>query len=115
MTSEMITLAAERLRALADENRIRILLRLRAGACNITELSADTGIAQPSVSKHVAVLRQVGIVETRRDANQSVCLVRDESVFEICSLICDGVRQYHEDVGRAIGANGRAPRRRPPA
>jgi DNA-binding transcriptional ArsR family regulator len=52
--------------ALADENRLRILLGLRGGelcVCQITEL---LGLAPSTVSKHISLLYQAGLVEDRK-------------------------------------------------
>ncbi|MHB9006073.1 MAG: ArsR/SmtB family transcription factor [Limisphaerales bacterium] len=54
-------------KALADENRVRTLLALRAGelcVCQITELF---GLAPSTISKHLSVLYQAGLVESRKD------------------------------------------------
>jgi DNA-binding transcriptional ArsR family regulator len=54
-------------KALADENRLRTLLALQQGelcVCQITELS---GLAPSTVSKHLSVLFQAGLVESRKD------------------------------------------------
>jgi len=53
--------------ALADPGRLRILACLRGGevcACHIIELLA---LAPSTVSKHMAILRQAGLVEARKD------------------------------------------------
>ena len=55
------------LKALADENRVRIVLVLRDRelcVCQITEL---LGLAQSTVSKHMAILKQARLVESRKD------------------------------------------------
>ena len=54
-------------RALADERRVRTLLALRRGelcVCQITELF---GLAPSTVSKHLSILLQAGLVESRKD------------------------------------------------
>ena len=54
-------------KALADENRIRALLALQQGelcVCQITELF---GLAPSTISKHLSVLYQAGLVESRKD------------------------------------------------
>lgn len=54
-------------KALADENRIRVLLALRGGelcACQITELF---GLAPSTMSKHLSLLYQAGLVESRKE------------------------------------------------
>ncbi len=54
-------------KALADENRIRVLLALRGGelcACQITELF---GLAPSTMSKHLSILYQAGLIDSRKD------------------------------------------------
>jgi DNA-binding transcriptional ArsR family regulator len=94
----LIGKVAERFAALADENRLRLLMRLRQGPCNVTVLTEELGIAQASVSKHLSVLKRVGLVEATRQGTQAVYEVRDASVFEMCRHVCDGVvRQLREE------------------
>lgn len=53
--------------ALSDENRLRALLALRSGElclCQITELLQ---LASSTVSKHLALLKQAGLVESRKE------------------------------------------------
>jgi DNA-binding transcriptional ArsR family regulator len=53
-------------KALADENRVRTLLALRQGelcVCQITELF---GLAPSTISKHLSILHQAGLVESRK-------------------------------------------------
>jgi ArsR family transcriptional regulator, arsenate/arsenite/antimonite-responsive transcriptional repressor len=54
-------------KALADENRVRTILALRKGelcVCQITELF---GLAPSTVSKHLSILYQAELVESRKD------------------------------------------------
>jgi DNA-binding transcriptional ArsR family regulator len=54
-------------KALADENRVRMVLALRNGelcVCQVTELLA---LAPSTVSKHLSILFQAGLVESRKD------------------------------------------------
>ena len=54
-------------KALADENRLRILMALQEGeicVCQITELM---GLAMSTVSKHLSVLYQAGLVNARKE------------------------------------------------
>jgi ArsR family transcriptional regulator, arsenate/arsenite/antimonite-responsive transcriptional repressor len=54
-------------KALADENRVRMLLALRGGelcVCQITELF---GLAASTISKHLSILYQAGLVDSRKE------------------------------------------------
>ena len=52
----------ETFRALASDTRMRILRLLGSGDRNIAELGAALGLSQPTVTKHMQVLEQVGLV-----------------------------------------------------
>src|SRR5258708_29256270 len=54
-------------KALADENRVRVLLALRGGelcVCQITELF---GLAASTISKHLSILYQAGLLDSRKE------------------------------------------------
>jgi DNA-binding transcriptional ArsR family regulator len=50
--------------------RLRLLGALLKGEWSVTELTQATGRQQPTVSKHLAVLRTEGLVTTRREQNR---------------------------------------------
>jgi DNA-binding transcriptional ArsR family regulator len=104
---ELIPRIVERLAALADESRIRLLLRLKHGQCNVGTLTAEVGISQASVSKHLAVLRRVGLIDVERRGTQAIYRIRDESVFEMCQLVCNGVVR-HLEAETAVLAAGKS-------
>jgi ArsR family transcriptional regulator len=54
------------LKALAHETRLAIVSRLADGACTVGELVSMTGGNQSTVSKHLTVLKSVGIVDDER-------------------------------------------------
>lgn len=57
------------LKALANETRLKIIDRLGKGACHVGELVRAIGADQSTVSKHLAILRSVGIVDDERQGN----------------------------------------------
>lgn len=56
--------------ALADPGRRAILERLLEGEATVAELTETTGLSQPTVSKHVKVLRAAGLIVSRIDGNR---------------------------------------------
>ncbi|WP_432562380.1 ArsR/SmtB family transcription factor [Kineococcus sp. SYSU DK003] len=56
--------------ALAEPQRRRILDDLRTGRRSVSELAQRLGIPQPSVSKHLKVLRENGLVTVTQDAQR---------------------------------------------
>jgi len=55
------------LKVLAHADRLVLLCRLSQGEFCVSELEADLGIRQPSLSQQLGVLRQEGLVDTRRE------------------------------------------------
>ena len=56
--------------ALSDPTRRTILARLALGEASVTELVAPFGLSQPTISKHLKVLEQAGLIEGGRDAQR---------------------------------------------
>ncbi len=56
--------------AIAEAQRRDILSRLRAGERAVGELARELGMTQPQASKHLRVLREVGLVQVRGEGKQ---------------------------------------------
>jgi ArsR family transcriptional regulator len=70
---------------MADVNRLRIVRRLADGEATVAELIAHVGLSQPLVSWHVGRLRNVGVVETRRQGRETICRLRQEAFAEFAA------------------------------
>ncbi len=62
------TQAAKLLRALSNENRLMLLCLLFEGEKTVGELNESLPLSQSALSQHLAVLRDEGLVKTRREA-----------------------------------------------
>jgi DNA-binding transcriptional ArsR family regulator len=71
------------MRALATPSRVRILSRLAAGSCSVTELAREVEMAQPAVSQQLRVLRQLGLVVGERQGRNTVYALHDDHVGEL--------------------------------
>jgi DNA-binding transcriptional ArsR family regulator len=74
--------------AIAEPRRREILVLLRAGERPVTELAEKLGIPQPGASKHLRVLREVGLVRDRKAGKQ-----------RLYGLDVRGLRVVHEWTG----------------
>ena len=74
--------------AIAEPQRRKILVLLRAGERPVTEVAQELGIAQPGASKHLRVLREVGLVQDRKAGKQ-----------RLYGLDARGLRPVHEWAG----------------
>jgi ArsR family transcriptional regulator, virulence genes transcriptional regulator len=59
------------LKALANDNRLRILCLLDGNELSVTELNQRLALSQSALSQHLAILRREGLVSTRR-ASQTI-------------------------------------------
>lgn len=67
--------------ALSDENRQKILVRLKQGELSVTEIAEAVSITGATLSHHLDVLRKAGLVSSRR-SGQYIRYSLNESVFE---------------------------------
>jgi ArsR family transcriptional regulator len=63
--------AAALFHSLSDETRLRIVARLARGEARVVDLTAELGLAQSTVSKHLACLRDCGLIDYRAEGRQS--------------------------------------------
>jgi DNA-binding transcriptional ArsR family regulator len=61
---------ADAFNAVAEPRRRQIVDVLAAGECPVNDIVAALGLAQPQVSKHLRVLRKVGVVDVREHGRQ---------------------------------------------
>ena len=67
----------------AEPNRRAILSMLLSCERSVGEIERELRLSQPSVSKHLRVLREAGFVESRVDAQQRVYRLRPEPLMEL--------------------------------
>ena len=102
----LVELIAERFRVVGEPMRIRLLDALRDGPLTVNELTEAVGATQQNVSKHLAVLAGAGIVAREKDGNRVRCSIADESIFELCEIVCGGMRRRVAELDRLL-AGGR--------
>ena len=72
---------------LADPTRILILYAVQGSPLNVTELSHRLKLPQPTVSRHLKVLRERGMVTARREAQSVFYSVADERIMQALDLM----------------------------
>jgi DNA-binding transcriptional ArsR family regulator len=89
----VVELVAHRFRVLGEPARIRLLDALRAGPASVSELAGRLGLSQQNTSKHLGVLAGAGVVERTRAGNSAVYAISDPTVFTLCEVVCDALRE----------------------
>lgn len=68
---------------IGDPSRRHVLDLLREDDYSVTELVDALDMSQPAVSKHLRVLREAGLVESRVDAQRRIYTIRPEPLAEL--------------------------------
>ncbi|MEO5738048.1 MAG: metalloregulator ArsR/SmtB family transcription factor [Variovorax sp.] len=75
------------LKMLANEERMLLLCQLSQGEMCVSELEAQLGIHQPTLSQQLGVLRNEGVVETRRQGKNIYYSVSDRALLEVLAVL----------------------------
>ena len=92
-TAELFERIAERLKALADPSRLKILHTLENRELCVSDLLAIVGGSQANLSKHLARMRANGVLAARREGINVFYRVVDPAAFTICRTVCDALEQ----------------------
>ena len=88
-----LELVAARFKMLAEPMRLRLLNEMRGGEKTVTELVEATGAGQANVSKHLGLLADAGMVSRRKEGLNVNYFINDESLFELCDLVCGRIQK----------------------
>lgn len=84
------TQAARLMRLLANENRLLLLCHLVAEReMTVGALAEAIGLSQPALSQHLAMLREDGLVATRREAQAVFYRLADPKAARVLALLRD--------------------------
>lgn len=80
-------LAVADLKLLANEERLLLLCQLSQGELCVSELEAQLGIHQPTLSQQLAVLRNEGVVATRREGKNIYYSISRHELLDILAVL----------------------------
>ncbi len=92
LKQEITQLEADFCFALSDPTRILILYALNDKALNVTELTTELGIPQPTTSRHLKVLRDRGLVDTTRQGTIITYHLVDNRIIQAMDLLRSAMR-----------------------
>jgi DNA-binding transcriptional ArsR family regulator len=87
LKQEISHLEADFCSALSDPNRLLMLYALNEGPRNVTELTNELGINQPTASRHLKVLREHGLVHTTRQGTTITYEISDTRLIQALDLL----------------------------
>lgn len=92
LKQEIIQLEADFCAALSDPTRIFILYALNERSQNVTELTHELGLPQPTISRHLKVLRERGLVYTERQGTVITYHLTDQRIIQAMDLLRSAMR-----------------------
>ena len=92
LRQEISQLEADFCFALSDPTRILILYALREVPLNVSELTSELGINQPTTSRHLKVLRDRGLVYTARQGTTIIYHLSDQRLVQALDLLRSAMR-----------------------
>lgn len=94
---------AARFRLLGDPTRLALIQALMSGERTVGELVEQVGTSQANASKQLAALSTGGVLRRRKDGVFVYYEIADESVRELCQLVCGALARQHEEAQRLLG------------
>lgn len=92
LKQEIMQLEADFCAALSDPTRIFILYALNEKPLNVTELTNELAIPQPTTSRHLKVLRERGLVYTERHGTVITYHLADRRIIQALDLLRSAMR-----------------------
>lgn len=104
MDERALAQVADYFRAMSEPQRLKILNALREGPRNVGELTLALACSQANVSKHLAVLAKVGLVERAAQGTSVYYRIADPRTYNLCDLVCGQIAERLLEQARGMGA-----------
>lgn len=85
------------MKAMSDPNRVRIVKLLQRKELCVCELRELLNLAQSTVSKHLKILDDAGLIESRRDGAWIIYRIRSEPETSYAGTILESMHGWHEE------------------
>jgi len=82
-----IEIASRSLKAMSHPLRLKILCTLGSGEACVQGIVDNVGTSQSNISQHLAILRDKGILSSRKDANKVYYRVGDERTLRLIGMM----------------------------
>jgi len=95
-TLKEVSQTAELLKVIAEENRLKILCTLKKGERCACDIANDIGIPQNLASHHLKMLRDEGLIESRKEGLNIIYKINKKAVSEFNSLLNNFLKTYEK-------------------
>lgn len=97
------------MKALSDPNRVKIIKMLQRKMMCVCELRAALGIAQPTVSKHLKILEEAGLVDYEKDGLWVNYFLADGTHSPYAASLLGNIKHWLDDDPEVSELNKKVP------
>jgi ArsR family transcriptional regulator len=87
ISKEVFEMQSRLCQAMSNAARLEIVHILRDGSKNVNSLAKAMGLSQASLSRHLAVLRNIGLVTAQRQGQENYYQLTNPKIGMICDLM----------------------------
>ncbi|MBN1305848.1 MAG: winged helix-turn-helix transcriptional regulator [Anaerolineales bacterium] len=102
MTQSIFEVQAELCRAMGHPIRLEIVHILREGPKRVGDITQKLALPQPTVSRHIAVLRSAGILSHQRTEEGLLYRITNPKIMEVCDLMREVLTEQYTQQSRLI-------------
>ncbi|MFH1335380.1 MAG: metalloregulator ArsR/SmtB family transcription factor [Candidatus Zixiibacteriota bacterium] len=102
LNSDLIELESSYLKAIAQPTRLKILYFLRDGEKCQCEIIPKMKEDQSNISRHLTHMRDLGILESRREGVSIYYKIKDERIFSLLSLVDEMVKTEIKEKAKQV-------------
>jgi DNA-binding transcriptional ArsR family regulator len=99
----LLELVAQRLHAVADPTRLRLLMLLERGHASVQELTDELPTTHQNVSKHLGVMQRVGIITRSKEGRRARYEISDYTTARLVKQAAAGVTGHIEELAHIAG------------
>lgn len=92
LSDEAFEMLGEQFKAFSEPMRLKLVYALMDGEKTVSDLVDETAGLQANVSKHLRMLLEAGVVERRKQGLNSYYRIADDSIYELCDLMCNSIQ-----------------------
>ena len=101
MYQQIFKLHSDLLKAISHPKRIEIIHLLRDQELNVSEILEMLGLPQANLSQHLMVMRDAGVVQTRRNGKQVYYKLAHKNLIKASDLLREILVKRYKDTGLA--------------
>lgn len=87
MSKEVFEMQSRLCQAMSNAARLEIIHLLRTGPQHVHGLAETTGLSQSTLSRHLAILRTIGVITMQRQGQENVYQLANPKMAAICDLM----------------------------